>query len=416
VTQAAADPGVIDSPAAWRRLAAAMLMSTLGGVGMWSYVVALPAVQGDFGIDRAAASVPYTATMIGFALGGVLMGKLADRFGVVVPVVIGIVTMAAGYLLAAQAANVTQLALVHGTLIAAAGSAATFGPLIADVSHWFMQRRGLAVAIAAAGNYVAGTLWPPAIQFLIEAYGWRATHVGIAIFCLATMLPLAFALRRRAPAHAASAASDSTAEAARPLGLAPNTLLALLVAAGIACCVAMSMPQVHIVALCGDLGYGAAAGAQMLALMLGFGIVSRLASGFIADRIGGLRTLLLGSVLQGIALLLYLPSDSLWSLYVVSALFGLFQGGIVPSYAIIVREFFPPSQAGTKVGIVLMATLGGMALGGWLSGKVFDLTGSYSAAFVNGIGWNLLNVAIALWLLARSRRHAVADARRFAAP
>jgi MFS family permease len=140
----------------------------------------------------------------------------------------------------------------------------------------------------------------------------------------------------------------------------------------------------------------------MLSLMLACGIVSRLVSGLICDRIGGVRTLLLGSVLQGTALLLFLPFDGLVSLYAVSALFGLFQGGIVPSYAIIVREHFPPAEAGARVGTVLMATLFGMALGGWMSGKVFDLTGSYQAAFVNGIAWNLLNLSIALVLLRRS--------------
>jgi MFS family permease len=166
----------------------------------------------------------------------------------------------------------------------------------------------------------------------------------------------------------------------------------------------MSMPQVHIVAYCGDLGYGVARGAEMLSLMLGCGIVSRIASGFIADRIGGVPTLLLGSLMQGVALALYLMFDSLFSLYVISALFGLFQGGIVPSYAIIVREYFSPKEAGTRVGLVVMATLIGMALGGWMSGVIFDISGSYKAAFLNGLGWNLLNVAIASWLLMRSRR------------
>jgi MFS family permease len=180
-----------------------------------------------------------------------------------------------------------------------------------------------------------------------------------------------------------------------------NAAQALLCLAGVSCCVAMSMPQVHIVAYCGDLGYGAAAGAQMLSLMLAFGIVSRLISGAICDRIGGLRTLLLGSVLQGVALLLYVPFDGLVSLFVISALFGLFQGGIVPSYAIIVREHFPAREAGERVGWVLMSTLLGMALGGWLSGKVFDLTGSYHAAFVNGLVWNLVNLSVVGWLLWR---------------
>ena len=164
------------------------------------------------------------------------------------------------------------------------------------------------------------------------------------------------------------------------------------------------MPQVHIVAYCGDLGYGAARGAQMLSLMLGFGVASRLISGWISDHIGGLRTLLLGSVLQGIALVMFLPFDGLVSLYIVSAMFGLFQGGIVPSYALIVREHFSAADAGSRVGTVLMATLFGMALGGWMSGAIFDVTGSYRAAFLNGIAWNLLNVTIVSVLVYRSRR------------
>src|SRR6185437_12338993 len=183
-----------------------------------------------------------------------------------------------------------------------------------------------------------------------------------------------------------------------------GTLQTVLCIAGICCCVAMAMPQVHIVAYCGDLGYGVARGAEMLSLMLACGIVSRLISGMVADRIGGLRTLLIGSLLQGTVLFLYLWFNGLTSLYVISALFGLFQGGIVPSYAIIVREYFPPSQAGTRVGLVLFATLVGMAFGGWLSGAIFDLTGSYRAAFINGLAWNLTNASIVAFLLLRARR------------
>jgi MFS family permease len=185
--------------------------------------------------------------------------------------------------------------------------------------------------------------------------------------------------------------------------VSPGVLQILLCIAGLACCVAMAMPQVHIVAYCGDLGYGVARGAEMLSLMLGFGIVSRIASGFVADRIGGPATLAIGSAAQGAALLLYLMFDGLGSLYVISALFGLFQGGIVPSYAFIIREYFPPAEVGTRLGIVLMMTLFGMALGGWMSGAIFDLTGSYQAAFLNGLAWNLVNFTIAAWLLMRSR-------------
>jgi MFS family permease len=217
------------------------------------------------------------------------------------------------------------------------------------------------------------------------------------------MLPLILLLRRPSPIETgpAVAAVPAAPDAAPP---APQAMLqALLVVAGFACCVAMSMPQVHIVAYCADLGFGPARGAEMLSLMLGFGVVSRIASGWIADRLGGAATLLLGSAMQCLTLILYLPFDGLMSLYVVSALFGLSQGGIVPSYAIIVREKFPASEAGTRVGIVIMATIVGMAAGGWLTGVIFDWTGSYQAAFLHGIGWNALNLVIALWIW-RNRR------------
>jgi MFS family permease len=218
------------------------------------------------------------------------------------------------------------------------------------------------------------------------------------------MLPLALALRRRLPGGHATSAGAAALRPRAAMPVSPLALQVLLCIAGVACCVAMSMPQVHIVAYCGDLGYGVARGAEMLSLMLGFGIISRLGSGFVADRIGGVRTLLLGSLLQGVALLLYLMFDGLFSLYVISALFGLFQGGIVPMYAVIIREYFSPKEAGARVGLVVMATVIGMAGGGWLSGAIFDYSGSYQAAFLNGLLWNLLNVSIMLLLLLRARR------------
>jgi MFS family permease len=396
--------GVVESAYAWVRLGAALLLSTLGGVGMWSAVVALPAVQAEFGVARAGASFPYTLTMIGFGLGGILMGRLSDRFGVIVPVMLGGVLMAAGFAAAGSASTLWPYALAQGLLIGV-GSAATFGPLVADTSMWFDRRRGLAVAIVASGNYAAGALWSPAVQHFIATDGWRHTYYGIAVACVATMLPLALVLRRRPPAHhAPRPGAVAAAGATTGLGISPGALQTLLIIAGVSCCVAMSMPQVHMVAYCSDLGYGAARGAQMLSVMLGCGIVSRLVFGAISDRIGGLRTLLVGAGLQGLSLLLFLPFDGLVSLYLISALFGLFQGGIVPSYAIIVREYFSPTEAGARVGSVLMATLLGMALGGWMSGAIFDISGSYKAAFANGILWNLVTLSIAGWLLRRDRR------------
>ncbi len=375
---------------------------------MYAISVVLPRVQTEFGVGRSDASLPYTFTMIGFGLGGILMGRLSDRFGVIVPVIIGAFGLCAGFVAAGTAGSLWQFNLAQGLLIGLLGTSATFAPLVADISLWFTRRRGIAVAICISGNYLAGAVWPPVMQHFIASAGWRQTYIGIGVFCLATMLPLALALLRRPPLAelpAAGAAPVATGSKAT-LGLSPGALQALLCVAGVACCVAMSMPQVHIVAYCGDLGFGPARGAEMLSLMLACGIVSRLGSGWISDHIGGLRTLLLGSTLQMVALILFLPVEGMVSLYLVSALFGLFQGGIVPSYALIVREHFTPREAGARVGTVLMATLFGMALGGWMSGAIFDLTGSYRAAFVNGIAWNLLNIGIVLALLYRLRSRA----------
>ena len=398
----------IESPYAWLRLAVSLLLMTIGGSGMYSISVVMPRIQQDFGIARGDASLPYTLTMIGFGVGGIAMGKLADRFGVMVPVMLGGVGLDIGFVGSGLAPGLAWFCLAQGLFVGLLGTSASFAPLVADTSQWFDRRRGIALAVCMSGNYTAGAVWPPVMQFFIERAGWRETYVGMGVFCVVAMLPLALVLRRRPPpqdaAPTAMRAQTAAVDASRPLGLQPGVLVALLCVAGVSCCVAMSMPQVHIVAYCGDLGFGAARGAEMLSLMLAMGVVSRLVSGAISDRIGGLRTLLLGSVLQGIALLMFLPFDGLVSLYVVSALFGLFQGGIVPAYALIVREYFPASVAGARVGTVLMATLLGMALGGWMSGAVFDLTGSYRAAFLNGIAWNGLNLAIVGFLLLRARR------------
>ena len=395
-----------DSRYAALRLLITLALMTISGSGMYVVAVVLPAVQAEFGVLRADASLPYTLMMIGFGVGGMLMGRLADRFGVMVPLLIGAVCLGLGFVAAGNATSLWQFALAHGALIGALGASTTFAPLIADTSLWFVKRRGIAVAVCASGNYLAGAIWPPIVQHFVATVGWRPTYIGLGMFCTLTMLPLALLMRTRppglaAPPHMAARASNAAPATNRPFGLAPGAAQALLCVAGVACCVAMAMPQVHIVADCGDLGFGAARGAEMLSLMLACGIVSRLLSGFICDRIGGLRTLVLGSTLQGLALLLFLPFDGLISLYVISGMFGLFQGGIVPSYAIIVREHFAPSEAGARVGTVLMFTMLGMALGGWMSGKVFDLTGSYHAAFINGIAWNLLNLTIAITLWRR---------------
>jgi MFS family permease len=400
--------GQVESTYAWLRLVASTGIGTVGCVAMWSYVVALPAVQTDLGVTRADASLPFTAVMLGFGVGCIVLGRLVDRIGIVLPIAGAAVLMGFGYIAAGLSGNLWQLSLAYGALVGF-GSSTAFGPMVADISHWFSRRRGVAVAICSSGNYLSGVIWPPILQHFIASDGWRTAHIYMGVVCIAVILPLTLALRRPAPMESRIADGAAALQARDAVGLSPGALQALIAVAGLACCAAMAMPQVHIVAYCGDLGYGPARGAEMLSVMLAFGLPSRLACGFIADRIGGLATLLISSVLQAVALALYLGFDGLTSLYVISALFGLFQGGLVPTYAIIVREYFAPAQAATRLGTILMATTIGMALGGWMSGAIFDFTGSYHAAFANGLLWNFLNIAITAWIiLRRERRLAVA--------
>ena len=393
---------ILDSRYSWGRLAATLAVGVLGSVGIWSIITIMPAVQAEFGIDRAGASFPYTLTMLGFALGNLLIGRAVDRFGITSALIGASLLIGVAYGLAAVSPSLGVLSALQ--FFVGLGAAASFGPLIADISHWFGKRRGIAIAVAASGNYLAGAIWPVLLSGVLEQQGWRAVYFYLAVIVVVGVFPLALMLRRRVPASAtarANAVSQANADRAK---MSPRLLQGLLVLAGLGGCVAMSMPQVHLVSMCVDLGFGPAVGTQMLSVMLMGGVASRLVSGFIADRLGGVRTLLIGSTLQCLALFLYLPFDGMVSLYVVSLIFGLSQGGIVPSYALIVREYLPAKEAGARVGFVIMATIIGMALGGWMSGWIYDVTGSYQMAFLNGIAWNLMNMAIMLGLLLRSRQ------------
>jgi MFS family permease len=390
-----------DSGQAWMRLVLALVIGSIGSVGMWSVVVVLPVVQAEFATTRGAVSLAFTLTMLGFGLGAIVTGKITDRFGIVAAMALSIAVLGAAYVAAGLSTTLWQFIAV--SFLIGLGTSATFAPLMAEASHWFERYRGLAVTIVASGNYVGGTVWPPLVNWGVQSMGWRSTHIAIGVFCIVTM-SITLALLR---ARIGVAERRSHANAPPPrldLRLSANTLTVLLCVASICCCVAMAMPQVHIVAYCGDLGYGVAHGAEMLSLMMAFGVVSRIGSGFLADRIGGIGTLLVGSTAQAFALMFYLFFDSLSSLYVISAMFGLFQGGIVPSYAIIVRETMPASEAATRVGTVIFASVFGMSFGGWVSGVIFDATGSYGAAFLNGFAWNALNVAIVVGLLIRARQ------------
>ena len=388
----------VDSGYSWYRLLISIALATVGGVGIWSSIVFLPSIEAEFNTDRGWASVPYLANMIGFAVGALIMGRMADRFGIMIPLMISAVSMLVGYTLISYSSSFWGYVVLQVVFVGMIGTSTTFGPLVADISHWFVKRRGIAIAICASGNYLAGAVWTPFIQVLIDTYDWRQAHLIVGLVCVVTMIPLAWLVRRRADMGTAPNAVSASRFAGK-LPISNRVLFMLLAIAGLACCTAMAMPQVHIIAYCIDLGYGEFPGGQMLSIMLVTGVISRMLSGFIADYIGGIGTLILGSALQCLALLLYIPFNGLASLYLVSALFGLSQGGIVPSYALIVRDYFPSREAGWRVSTVLMATVLGMALGGWLSGEIYDWTGSYTAAFLHGIAWNLSNLAIAGFLL-----------------
>jgi MFS family permease len=386
-----------------------LFVAIIINAGMWEIIAIMPAVQLEFGVDRVGASLPYTLTMIGFGVGNFVIGKAVDRFGVSLSLIGAAVGVAVGLYLATISTSIVMMSFAQ--LLIGLASAVGFGPLIADISHWFLKRRGIAMAIVASGNYLSGSIWTLVLADTLNTQGWRGVYILLAIVTLVVVIPLALILRRRLPEEAHAQAEAVSLANAKTSGLSPTALACLLGLAGVGCCVAMSMPQVHIVSYCVDLGYGPAVGAEMLSLMLLGGVGSRLISGMLVDKLGGVKTLLIGSVLQCIALFLYLPSDALMSLYVVSLVFGLSQGGIVPSYAVIVREYMPAREAGARVGFVLMATIMGMAIGGWSSGLIYDLSGSYQLAFINGIAWNGLNIAIMVWLLMGGRPRNVGQLR-----
>ena len=393
------NPVIHDSPYSWFRLIITLIIAIFANTGMWAVITIMPSLEADFDTARSATSLPFTLNMIGFALGNFLIGRIIDRFGVTLSVIAAAMASGTAYFLSSQVNDFYLLTALH--LLLGFGTAAGFGPLISDISHWFLRHRGIAVALIASGNYLAGGIWPLFLSDILLEQGWRDAYQMLAVLTLIVIIPLAFLLRREVPDEAHQLASDLAVENSAKIRLSARQFQLLLGIAGISCCVAMSMPQVHIVSYCVGLGYGPAVGVQMLSVMLFGGVISRIVSGLIADKLGGIKTVLLGSFLQCVALVMYLPFDGMASLYVVSLIFGLSQGGIVPGYAVIIREYLPPREAGERVGFVIMMTILGMALGGWMSGWIYDLTGSYQMAFINGILWNGLNLSIMTWILLR---------------
>jgi len=384
------------------RLTTALALMTLGCSAMYAGVMVLEPLALELGTGRGNSSLIYGSFMIGFALGGVFMGRLADRMGIMIPALIGSLALPAGFYLAAHASSILEICLAFSLLCGFLGSSFSMAPLIADISHWFSRRRGLAVGITFSGSYVAGAIWPPILQRMFDAQGWRESFIDLALLTLILMALLSLLLYPRPPMNEQQPETGSVDSKSANSLVSGGTLQSLIYLAGFGCCVAMAMPQIHIVPYVMDLGHPAIRGAEMLGLMLGFGVISRVGSGWLSDRIGGLATLLLGSALQLAVLIAFLTGNSLVFLYGISIAFGLSQGGIVPSYTIILRAFFPPKQAGWRISTSFLFTVAGMAFGGWIAGVLYDLTGSYTVSFLNAIGFNILNLWIAASLIKKS--------------
>ena len=384
-----------DSLKSWIRLLLLFTIGVVGTVGMWSVVVVMPAIENEFNIDRGQASLLYATTMVGFGLGNFLIGKIIDKFGLKLPIIFATIILVCSYLIAMVSTEFWHLLILQ--IFMGTAAATFFGPSMADIGNFFEKRRGLAVAIIASANYVAGAFWPLIISYFLEFTTWKEVYFYIAIICIVIMFPIALSLKNNIAKNLST--NDLGSETNTLKNLSPNTLQILLILAGVGCCLAMAMPQVHIVALCVERGFGLSIGAEILAVMLFSGMISRVGFGFLSDKIGPVFTLFIGSLLQMLSLVFFLPFDSQLSLYIVSLMFGLSQGGIVPAYAMIIRKYLPIEQVGERVGLVIMATIVGMGLGGWMSGEIFDITQSYKLAFVNGIFWNFTNLLIVTFIM-----------------
>ena len=401
-------PASIETPYGWAVITASVLLMTVGTAGFYVTVVGLKIIATEFDWPRWVPSAAYSFALLGTGLGGIWMGKWTDRIGMMWPTIFGALAVVAGALLAARAGDRWTFLAVHGILIGFFGGGAMFSPLVANATRWFDKRRGVAVAAVVSGQGLAGAVFAPVFRWLIDTEGWRATFDAYALFCLVTLIPLAIVLRPRPPAanEQSGGGGESSQSDGRVLGLSPARVAWTLNFAIIGCCVAMAMPMVHVPAHASDVGHSGKHAALMLTLLLGCGFLSRLVWGWVSDRIGGLPTLVTGSICQAAALTLFLFVDSLVGLYLISGFFGLAFAGIVPSYTVILRRHFPLAESGGRVGVIYLYGTIGMALGGWLGGAIFDLAGSYFTAFLVGIAFNLLNLVLVVPLFRRERRQA----------
>jgi MFS family permease len=402
--------GALTDPVARQRavvLVASLLFMLVGTGSIYFIVVALKLISAEFDWPRAVPSIAYALQYGCAGIGGIFMGWILDRRGMAFPAFIGGAMVGFGAILTSYVSSAWELYFIYGVMLGFLGRSTLFAPLTANITRWFEHNRSVAVGIVGSGQGLAGLIWPQAFHYLISAVGWRQTALIYGLFALATMLPLAMILRRKPPESDGKplrpAARDTAGIGVRA-PLPPRTIQLLLSTASIGCCVAMSLPLAHIVSHVSDLGYDPARGAEVLSVMLGCSaLASFFGVGYLGSRFGGLRAILVFSTGQASLLAALAFVDSLPTIYLAGALFGLGYGGILPCYPVIVRELLPAREAGRRTGLILLCAGGGMALGSWLGGYVFDLTSSYRLAFMIGVAFNLGNLAIIASLILRTR-------------
>jgi MFS family permease len=393
----------IETRSSWivASVSVALLATSFGA--LWITAVGLKSIAADLGGARSAPSLASSLAWLGSSVGGVMMGRFADWYGIRWTVIFGAVAVCIG-LFISTLGTPWQLYVGHGVFMGLLGNAGLNAPLYVYVSRWFDRRRGSALALIASGGYIAGSVWPPIFERAIEHFGWRYTMIAYGIFAVAFIVPLAL-IFLRAPPELPTLGADSAAAGATPkvFGWPPNVVFALLAGASFLCCVTMSMPQAHLVALCTDLGISASHGAAMLSLLLGIGFFSRQGWGVISDRIGGLRTLLISSVLQATAMTAFVLTQDEAGLFAVAGAFGIGFSALIPAYVLAVREYFPAREAGWRVPALMLMSGSGMAAGTWLAGVLYDYFGYYAPAFAAGVAFNLLNLVVLMTLMARHR-------------
>ena len=371
--------------------------------GLWIVSVGLKAIAADAGGQRSVPALAASLAWLGSGIGGLAMGPLATRFGIRWTVIFGGTMIATGLAVSTLGAGI-PLYIGHGFFMGMIGNAGLNAPLYIYVSRWFDRRRGSALALISSGSYIAGAVWPPIFQRAIAAYGWQTSMLAYAVVEIAVVIPLAAIFFRAAPEPVSAPSSSGTLHKATVLGLRPNTMFAMIAIAAFTCCVPMAMPQGHIVAFCSDLGITQTVGAAMLSVILGTAFVTRQIWGVMSDRIGGLRTVLIGSVVQTTAIAGFLVTQDEIGLFTVSALYGLGFSGIIPAYVLAIREFYPARDASWRVPILLLFSGGGMAAGGWLAGVIYDHFGYYLPAFATGVAFNLINLVLVGTLVLRLHR------------